>query len=761
MGRRRRIFLVFIVLASLALAALSVHLLQLDHQIRTRFSGVRWTLPAQVYAAPLELYPGLPLGREALREELQRLGYRQLRTAAGPGTYAQRDGGLQLVSRSFDFWDGHQSAEALRLSFAGDAIARVQKLESRKDVTLARLDPMPIGSIHPAQGEDRVLVRLADMPPVLPAGLILVEDQDFYDHIGIDFSGIARAAWANLRAGRVVQGGSTITQQLVKNFFLSSQQTWSRKANEALMAMLLSLHYSKNEVLEGYLNEVHLGQDGGRAIHGFGLASQFYFSKPITELHAGELATLIGLVKGASYYNPRRHPQRATERRNLVLRVFEEAGLISAQQYSQFRDLPLGVTPLRRGGVERYPAFVDLVRRQLKGQYRDQDLTDEGLRIFTTLDPRTQAALEAQLAGGLEQLENSRKLPAETLQGAGLVTATESGDILALVGDRNVRFAGFNRALDARRPIGSLAKPFVYLAALARPQRYNLMTLLSDEPLEVLMPHGALWAPQNYDRTSHGQVPLYEGLVRSYNLATVHLGLDVGVPALLEGMQRAGYQGNLEDLPSAILGAVDMSPLEVAQIYATLASGGYHTPLRAIREVVTKEGQPLQRYPLKVKQSLPEAPIYLLNWALEQVMIYGTGRSAAPQLPASLRLVGKTGTTDEFRDSWFAGYGGDRLGVIWVGRDDNQPAGFTGASGALQIWAGLMGEIKVRSFDPLQPAQVEYLLIDPESGLRADGGCDRTVSVPYIQPHLPERYADCAHQGEGRVLEWFKDLFGR
>ena len=761
MTRRARLLSVLFIIASVGLIGLCWHLIHLDGVIRTHFAGVRWALPAQVYAAPLELYPGLQLDRDELVHELERLGYRRLRKAQGPGTYSMDARSVDLETRYFHFWDGPQSSAQYRLQFGDGRINSVIDRVSRNPVALTRLDPMPIGSIHPAHGEDRVLVRLADVPPLLPAGLILVEDRQFYEHFGVDLSSIARAAWANLRAGRVVQGGSTITQQLVKNFFLSSRQTWARKANEALMAILLELHFSKNEILEAYLNEIHLGQDGGRAIHGFGLASHFYFSKPLSELHAGEFALLVGLAKGASYYNPRRHPKRAQARRDLVLRLFADAKLISQQDYQQLIKLPLGVTPLRRGGVERYPAFVELVRRQLKGQYRDEDLTHEGLRIFTTLDPRAQEALETRIVEELPVLERSKQLPKDALESAGVVSSVESGEVMALVGGRDVRFAGFNRALDARRPIGSLAKPFVYLAALAQPQHYNLLSPLQDLPVEVHLPHGAVWRPENYSKESHGEVPLYLALANSYNQATVNLGLEVGVDAVMEGLRRAGLSSAPDPLPSAFLGAVDMSPLDVAQIYSTLAAAGYRTPLKAIREVLTQDGTPLQRYPLQVRQSLPEGPVFLLNWVLEQVMIFGTGRSAYSVVSPAIRLAGKTGTTDDFRDSWFAGYGGDRLAVIWVGRDDNKPAGLTGASGALRVWSRVMRDLKVRSFDPLQPSTVNFELTDPVSGLLADDGCAQALSVPYIQGMAPADYAPCARRGEPRVLDWFRDLLGR
>lgn len=718
-----------ILLASLGCIALGLYLLSLDREVRTKFAGARWALPAQVYAAPLDLYTGIALSREDVRKELDRLGYRMVRKLEGPGSFEMGRSRIDVQTRAFRFWDGLQAGARMRLDFSSRAIVQMTDLDRRRGLPLLRLDPMLIGSIYPTAGEDRVLVNLQGVPPLLPAALIDVEDHRFPDHHGLDLVAIARASWANLRAGRAVQGGSTITQQLVKNFFLSNERTWRRKLNEALMAMLLEAHYAKEEILEAYLNEVHLGQDGGRAIHGFGLASQFYFNKPLEELQPQEIALLVGLVKGPSYYNPRRNPERAKERRDLVLGQLAAAGILAPQDYQAALKKPLGVAGGSGGGVERFPAFVDLVKRQLRGQYPESELTDEGLRIFTTLMPRAQEALETRLQEGLVRLEKGRRIKPDTLQGAGVVTRVEGGEVLALVGGRDVRYPGFNRALDARRPIGSLVKPFVYLSALMQPQRYNLATPLTDEAIELRMENGDTWAPQNYDHVDHGEVRLHEALAQSYNLATVRLGLDVGLNNVRQILLAAGASGDFPPLPSMLLGALDLAPFEVAGMYGTLAASGFQTPLTAIREVLTKDGEPLSRYPLQVQRVLPEAPVYLLNWALQEVMLRGTGASVAASMQPDTRWAGKTGTTDDLRDSWFAGYGSDVLSLIWVGRDDNEPAGLTGASGALQIWAPLMRDLRAQGLDPIPPPGIE----ESEPCKLGDG-----LEIPYVKGNRPE-----------------------
>jgi penicillin-binding protein 1B len=745
---------------SVGLLAFTVYLVKLDREIRERFAGARWALPAQVYAAPTELYAGLQLSATELAHELERLGYRADPGLASTGTYAAASGRVDVHLRSFAFWDSARPAQRLSVSFSGKQIGALQDADSGQAVDIVRLDPMLIGSIYPKQGEDRVLVKLAEVPSLLPEGLVAVEDRAFYSHVGISVKGILRASIANLRAGHVVQGGSTITQQLIKNFFLSSRQTWQRKINEAFMALLLEAHYSKQEILEAYLNEVHLGQDGNRAVHGFGLGAQFYFNKPLTELRTHEIALLVGLVKGPSFYNPRRNVERAKTRRDLVLSVFLESGLIDDAEYQRALAMPLGVVQGRGGGVERYPAFVELVRRQLNRQYQEADLTNEGLRIFTTLDPRAQAALERRIVETLPELEKKRKLKSGTLESAGVVTSADGGEVLALVAGREVRFPGFNRALDSRRSIGSLVKPFVYLTALQRPAEYNLHSFVPDELISVKMQHGAIWSPKNYDKQLHGPQPLYMALAQSYNLPTVRLGLDVGPGAVIATLRAAGYSGEAKPLPSIFLGALDASPLEVAQMYGTLAAGGFQAPLSAIREVQTQ-------FPIEVKQTLPEAPVFLLNWALRQVMTLGTGRAVYSAVPPDVMLAGKTGTTDDYRDSWFAGFGADRVAVIWVGRDDNQPTGLSGSSGALPIWARLMADLRVRSLDPIPPPDVEEAMIDPVTGLRADEQCGNALVVPYVAGTAPTEWAPCAASGDlleqlkdAEPLRWLKDLFG-
>jgi len=711
--------------------------LYLDAVIRARFEGRRWALPGRVYARALEIHPGARISPAEFAQELAALGYRPDAALAHPGTYRHPQGSFELHTRAFDFWDGGEPSRTLRVTFGDGGITALRDLGTEQPLGLARLDPPLIGSFYPDHREDRTLVRLAEVPPLLPQALVAVEDRAFPFHNGVDLRGIARALAANLRAGRVVQGGSTLTQQLVKNYFLSAERTLWRKANEAAMAVLLELRYDKSEILQSYLNEIYFGQQAERAIHGVGLASHFFFGRPVGELDLPQIALLVGLVRGPSLYDPRRHPERAKERRNRVLDLLADQGLVSDAAAGEAQRAPLGVTPESPSGGSPHPAFLDLVRRQLQEDYRDRDLRDAGLRVFTTLDPRVQSAAEAALGGRIRELEQRGAAGDGPLQGAAVVVHPATGEVLGLVGGREVRYAGFNRALDARRPIGSLVKPAVFLTALEQPERYTLATRVHDEPLNVPLDDGSIWAPANYDHQAHGPVTLYEALVRSHNLATARLGLEVGVERVVDTLHRLGVYQELTPYPALLLGTLELSPLEVAGVYQTLANGGIHSPLRAIRAVVDASGAPLERYPLRLVAGVAPGPLALVDAALRGVVAEGTGSGLQEILPEGWSVAGKTGTTDELRDSWFAGYTADWLGVVWLGQDDNRTCGLTGATGALRVWGDLFARIGGRSLDGTPTEGVEYAWVDRISGERTNRGADRAVRLPFLAGTAP------------------------
>ncbi|MFV3386521.1 penicillin-binding protein 1B [Pseudomonas sp. NY15364] len=726
----------------------------LDAVVQEKFSGKRWTVPAKVYARPLELFVGQKLAKDDFLRELDALGYRRESTVNGPGAVSVAGNNIELNSRGFQFYEGAEPARKVRVRFSGDYVAGLTQADG-SNLAVARLEPMLIGGLYPAHQEDRILIKLDQVPAYLIDALVAVEDRDYFEHFGVSPKGIARALWINASSGRLVQGGSTLTQQLVKNFYLTNERTLLRKGTEAMMAVLLELHYDKREILEAYMNEVFLGQDGQRAVHGFGLASQYFFSQPVSELKLEQVALLVGMVKGPTYFNPRRNPERALARRNLVLDLLAEQGSITPEEAATAKQKPLGVSARGSMADSSFPAFLDLVKRQLREDYREQDLTEEGLRIFTSFDPILQLKAEEALAETLKRLAGRKGV--DEVQAGMVVTNPETGEIQALIGSRQPRFAGFNRALDAVRPIGSLIKPAIYLSALERPSQYTLTSWLEDEPFSIKGQDGQVWTPQNYDRKAHGTIYLYQGLAHSYNLSTAKLGLEIGVPNVLKTLERLGVERKWPAYPSMLLGAGALTPMEVAGMYQTLANGGFNTPLRGIRSVLTADGEPLGRYPFKIQQRFDPGAIYLVQNAMQRTMREGTGRSVYSQLPSSLNLAGKTGTSNDSRDSWFAGFSQDLLSVVWLGRDDNGPTPLTGATGALQVWTGFMRKADPLPLDMPMPDNVTQAWVDRQTGLGSASGCPNAVQMPYIRGSEPAPGSACGIQAPVEsVMDWVK-----
>lgn len=715
--------------------------LYLNHQVTTEFEGRKWDLPSRVYARPLELYPGTRLSRPDLELELKAAGYRAAATADKPGLYHAAGDKIDINRRGFHFPEGVEGSRRLQLTLQSNQVAALVDMTSGERLDLARIDPAEIASIYPLQNEDRTLVRIEDVPPLLVTGLQAVEDRHFKQHPGIDLKGIFRAVVANIKAGRAVQGGSTLTQQLVKNYFLSDDRTLARKLNEAIMALLLEWHYSKAEILEAYLNEVYMGQQGALAVHGFGRGAMFYFGQPLERLEPQQIALLIAIVRGASLYNPRRHPQRALERRNRVLEVFAETGLLSSDAARAAAALPLDVAETAQFSGSRYHSFIELVRDQLTQSYREEDLKTAGLRIFTTLSPVEQDKAQRAVSNGLEHLRQAG-LPA-SLQGALVLVDSTSGEIRALVGDRQAGRVGFNRALNGRRQVGSVIKPLVYLLALEHPSEYNLLTPLEDAPVTLRQSNGKDWSPTNYDGISHGQVTLLQALTQSYNQATVRLGLKIGVNNLLQKLQALGVAVKVDAVPSIFLGTVELTPLEVAQIYQSIAAGGYSVPLRAVVAAQTASGGDLVRYPLRLMPQPHREAIGVLNYALTRVVAQGTARALPGLLGQASVIAGKTGTTNDRRDSWFVGYTRDRVGVVWVGQDDNRPAGVTGSNAAMRVWAQLFKTLPLEPVDLRLPDGASWLWVDRETHSLTAEACPGAMQLPFVNGSEPAQISTC------------------
>ncbi len=714
-----------------------------------RFGSKKWELPARVYARPLELYPGLALNADNLARELSLLRYRKTNRIEVPGSYSVDKNVFTLYCRPFEFPDGPEPPRKIRVAIQGGKVSALTEVETGKNASIARLDPALVGSFYPASEEDRLWVKLEDAPPLLIQTIMATEDRDFYAHRGIKPLSILRALKANILAGKAVQGGSTLTQQLVKNMFLSREKTIVRKIDEAIMAVSLELFYDKDRIFEAYINEVYLAQDGKRAIHGFGMASRFYFGRSTEHLQAEEIALLVGLLKGPSHYNPRKYPARALERRNLILDMMADQKLIRPAEAQRAKNADLGVVSDPQSGFSPFPAFLELVKRGLLRDYDDQDLRTEGLRIFSTLVPRVQFAAQDGIEERLKNIEAARGLPSKTLQAAAVVTGAGNNEVAALAGGREGGEHGFNRALDSRRPIGSLIKPAVYLTALMQPDKYTLITPLEDTPVRIETKSGP-WEPKNYEGRFNGKTPLFQALAYSYNAATVRLGMDLGIKNVFATLEKLGVDGDFPAYPSALLGAVGLSSLEVVQMYQTFAAGGFYTPVRAIQAVYRPDGSLLQRYPLTVRENVDPGAVYLLNKALQTVITEGTGKYLDRELAQRLTPAGKTGTTDDLRDSWFAGFTGDHAAVVWIGRDDNAPCGLTGASGAMQVWGDIMKKIATSPLRSTKPENVALTAIDATAGWRTEEECPGSLSIPFIAGSEPADFVSCR---QGRVPE--------
>ena len=711
----------------------------LDFQVRKKFEGKRWSIPARVYTQELELYPGRRYGSRDLIRKLKERGYQPVKELSGPGQFAVGKHAIELFSREFHYAGGVETAKRLRIEINQRAISRIIDQASGKARQIIRIEPLLMGKIFPLNDEDRILVPYDAIPAPLINALIAVEDRNFYSHAGIDLKGIARSIYVNLTAGRVIQGGSTLTQQLVKNMFLGRERAFSRKINEMLMALSLEYHYSKESILSAYVNEVYLGQHGARSIRGFGTAAEFYFAKPLAELNVAQIALLVGLVKGASYYNPRRRPERALQRRNLVLRLMRQQNFLAQAEYQRLSGKPLQVKEKLNWSSARYPAYLDLVRRHLKRDYRVNDLSHAGLRLFTSLDSDKQEAMEDGISAELGKLERQKGFAAGALQVAMLMADPHNGEVLALAGGRDRDNNAFNRALDARRAIGSLIKPAIYMTALGQPQKYHVLSPLDDTAIELKQQGGKRWRPKNYDNKTHGRTPLARSLARSYNLSTVRLGLQLGLDNIILTLKDLGVKTPVPRLPSVLLGSLELSPYEVTGMYQTIANDGLPLPLQTIRAVMDREQRPLRRYRPARKGPVKPAAVFLTQFLLTEAVASGTARRLTAELPSLMPLAGKTGTTNALRDSWFAGFGDDLLAVSWIGRDDNRSARLNGADGAMQLWLSIMKQVRPAPLTLTAPAEIDWRPYPDMSGTA--GACRGQKRYPFIAAHMPGRIA--------------------
>ncbi|MFT5002889.1 MAG: penicillin-binding protein 1B [Flavobacteriales bacterium] len=734
------------------LFTLGIFCIYLDAKVRKTFEGQRWQVPVQVYGQLQTLQLGEQANLEEIVQTLKINDYQKVKFVTQPGQFAQSVEHLNIFQRAFNFTDGSNNPQQLSIEVVSDIV--VALTIDKQQVAQIILEPQLLARLVPDNKEDRILVSLEELPNQLIDTLLLIEDRDFYHHHGVSPVGIFRALFNNIRAGRTVQGGSTLTQQLAKNMFLSRERTLSRKIKEALMAVILELRYSKDQLLEAYINEVYLGQNYANGVFGFGLAAQFYFGKEINELSHGQIALLIAQVKGPSYYDPWRHPKRAIGRRDLILRLMFEQHMLSLAEFEQAAESELSIRAHRRLAKKKYPAYLQLVNAELN-EHISSFTQKSGIKVFTGFSHRSQQLLEHSVAQQLPLLE--RKYQQSDLEAAMIVTDINSGEIRALLGGRESGYAGFNRALNAKRHIGSLIKPAIYVAALERYQQYNFATILDDKAITLKKGSGKKWQPKNYDGKYRGQVSLIEGLVYSLNIPTINLGMSLGLTSVADVIKTLGYQHHLQMRPSVLLGAINMSPLQINQLYLTIANKGYYQKSHTITKILSSKNEMLWQKEKIPEQRLSSQAAYLLDYALEQVTQVGTARSLTWRLN-NKKVAGKTGTSNALRDSWFIGYDNKHLITTWLGKDNNKPTGLTGSSGALALFADFIKRQGVVNKIENKPEGIEVTLFEQQTGNAVTQECANTVIYPAVRDGIVT-YQQCLQKKEDH-RSWFEKIFG-
>ena len=695
----------------------------LDWQIRSKMDGQIWRLPAEVYSRIESVKISDNLAFDEVIQILLDNEYRQTTMVAAPGDFKLEDDTIVVLRRAFPFPDKPEPQRVLRLRFVDNKLNRIEDLIAVKAIDEFRLAPKLIAMLE-SDNEDRLAIPLQNYPRLLIDALILTEDRRFYDHHGINPVGIIRALITNIRAGQTVQGGSTLTQQLVKNLFLSSERTITRKANEALMSLVLDWRYDKNRILETYLNEIYLGQNGDTQIHGFELASQFYFGRSIREISLDQIALLVGMVKGPSLYNPWRNPQNALERRNVVLKLMLEHKMIGDELYQLLSQRPLGVQ--QKGQISRkYPSFIQTLQADLRRELGEHKISSLlGARIFTTMDLKQQAQAENAVVNTVSQLQLKTKNP--YLEGAMIVADYRVGEIRAVVGGLQTQYAGFNRALMAKRQIGSLVKPSIYLTALSNPEQFRLNTPINNQPITINVKGSPPWQPRNYDKKYSGSVMLMDALARSLNIPTVNIGMKVGLSKVIDTQKAMGWDNvEIPKVPAMLLGAYTISPYDVTKLYQTIANQGGRIELTTVDTIADRQGNIIYQHDKTAKQVVPQEAAFQTLFAMQQTVERGTARSLQNDY-ADLRLAGKTGTTNDARDTWFVGIDGKNISTVWLGRDDNGETKLTGASGALQIYKDYLSHTYIEKLKLNKPANMKWV------GITQHGSwdCDSNRVIP-------------------------------
>ncbi|HSB61578.1 MAG TPA: PBP1A family penicillin-binding protein [Vicinamibacteria bacterium] len=710
-----------------------------------RLQGERWMVPSRIYARPLTLREGLPLGPRDLVKVLNGLKYEQrVENPPAPGTFVAAEKTVTFGPRPIP----GAAAEPLVVVFdKGPRVKEIRGLRTKRRYPEETLEPELITYLFDESREKRRRVRFEELPDHLIKAVLAIEDRRFFSHPGLDPFRIAGAALRNLKADTYLQGGSTITQQLCKNFFLTPERTVRRKVQEALLAFVLERRAEKRDILELYLNEIYLGQAGSFSINGVGQAARMYFHKDVANLTLPEAALIAGMIQSPNPYNPYRHPQRATERRNLVIRAMNEAGFIDEPTMEASLAAPLVVEASSVDTVDA-PYFVDLVRSQLAQRYDPKDLTTQNLSIHTTLDVQLQTLAQRAMEGGLESVQKMiKRKDAPPVQGCLIALEPVSGKVVALVGGRSYGASQYNRVTQARRQPGSTFKPFVYLAAFeatfddpALPP-ITPATVVEDAPA-VFFYEDKEYIPQNYEDKYFGYVTLRMALARSLNVATVKVAEMVGYQRVADlWSTRLGIGAPVHPYPALALGSFEVTPFEMATAYNVLANGGLKVePVTVVRVNDDKDRTLEQHYAPPPERVVHEETAFLVTNMLRAVVNEGTA-AAARAWGFTADAAGKTGTTNDLRDAWFVGYTPDLLCVVWVGYDDNTPIGLSGARAALPIWVEFMkGALAGREPTPFPvPAEnVVFVDVDRDTGLLASPSCGEAVSEAFIPGTEPQ-----------------------
>lgn len=740
-------------LSLVMLAILLITGIYLDTVVKKRFDGQLFSLPTVVYSRVLTLSPGQSISLQTVTKELDLLKYQKVRQPQRSGEYSSSSTKIELIRRPFEFQQGPEPDRHVMLYFNSEGLQKIENRTVKKQMGFLQIEPQFLGMLDADDDQQRLFLRREQFPEVMVDALLATEDRSFYQHDGVSPLAIARAVVVNAKAGRTVQGGSTLTQQLAKNLFLSPERTLWRKVREAYIALILDYRYSKDRILEAYLNEVYLGQTGGEAIHGFGLAAQVYFGRPIEELRIDQLAMLVGMVKGPSYYNPMRFPERVKDRRDLVLRLMMQEEILSPRQYDMAASRPLDVK--KRASIStRQPAYFQQLKWELKEKAGEAYQRGEGLRVFTTLDPLSQQKAEKAIERTVPQLE---KRAGKGLESAMVIVDRQSGEIRAMIGGSRTGFDGFNRAINAKRPIGSLVKPAIYLSALESPEKYSLATTLDDKPMSLKGSKGTTWTPRNYDRKFRGQVPLYYALSRSLNVPTVNLGLMVGLSKVSDTLVQLGVDAQeINQVPAMLLGSISLSPYQVAQMYQTLGNGGRKSPLTALKAVVNTEGELLYENFPRSSRVVPEQAAWLTIYGIKKTVSEGTARFLNSKYSWAA-LAGKTGTSNDSRDSWYAGIDGREVAITWLGRDDNKPMKLTGSSGALRVYADYLSMRTPEVYQLPWPNKITTAGFDLESNKTLEADCSGNVKLP-IWDKSDQYKMEC--EKKNSPAAWLTDIFG-